>query len=87
MILRDVIPGGTDANRAFIAPHVILDKSVTDTEQVILCDAQTSGGLLIAIPDRYSDELVQKMHAKGISAARKIGQIKPGSDGKIKIVP
>lgn len=87
MILRDVIPGGTDANRAFIAPHVILDKSVTDTEQVILCDAQTSGGLLIAIPERYSDELVQKMHAKGISAARKIGQIKPGADGKIKIVP
>lgn len=87
MVLRDVIPGGTDSNREFVAPHVLWDTQITTTEQVILCDAQTSGGLLIALPEQFADGMLTKLRSAGVSAAVKIGQIESGSDGKIKVVP
>jgi len=87
MVRRDVIPGGTDANRAFLAPHVLWDTRIAASDQVILCDAQTSGGLLIAIPANFSDEMLAKLHSAGVTAAARIGQIETGDDGKIKVVP
>ncbi len=87
MIMRNVIPGGTDSNREFVAPHVLWDTRITPAEQVILCDAQTSGGLLIALAPEFADEMLTKLHSAGVSSAVKIGQIIPGSDGKIKVVP
>ena len=40
------LPGGTRRNLDWVRPH--LDSSVTDDELLLLADAQTSGGLLIA---------------------------------------
>jgi len=86
MIRRAIIPGGTDANREFVNPYVLWDTQISKTEQVILCDAQTSGGLLIALPREFSDEILQKLHSAGVSAATKIGQIVAAGDGKIQVV-
>jgi len=45
--LRDgFVPGGSQRNLAWVRPH--LDASVGDDELVLLADAQTSGGLLVA---------------------------------------
>jgi selenide,water dikinase len=45
--LRDgFVPGGSRRNLDWVRPH--LDSSVTDEELILLADAQTSGGLLIA---------------------------------------
>jgi selenide,water dikinase len=41
------VPGGTRRNLAWVAPHMDLS-SVTETEALLLADAQTSGGLLLA---------------------------------------
>jgi len=87
MVLRDVIPGGTDSNREFVLPHVLWDKQITTTEQVILCDAQTSGGLLMALPEQFAEEIIRSLHSAGVSIAVKIGKIIPGDDGKIQVVP
>jgi len=87
MVLRNVIPGGTEANLSFVSPHVFWDKMITDTDKVILCDAQTSGGLLIAIPDKSANDMLAKLHQAGVVSAVQIGKIEPGDDGKIKVVP
>jgi len=55
---RDVVPGGTKRNHAYVAPNVEWG-ALTPPEQMVLADAQTSGGLLIAATDHewLGDEL------------------------------
>lgn len=43
-------PGGSLDNRKFYAPHVSFANSIEEWEQNLLFDAQTSGGLLLAVP-------------------------------------
>jgi selenide, water dikinase len=58
LAMRDVVPGGTKRNHAYVAPHVQWGR-LTRPEQIVLADAQTSGGLLIAAtdPEWLGDEL------------------------------
>ncbi len=44
-----MVAGGTRRNHAFVAPDVDFG-DLPETEQLLLCDAQTSGGLLLALP-------------------------------------
>jgi selenide,water dikinase len=43
-------PGGTADNRLFFARYVAFDRQYDETAQMLLFDAQTSGGLLLAVP-------------------------------------
>lgn len=45
------VPGGTKDNRRHFEPQVVFDEAVAETERILLFDAQTSGGLLLAVPE------------------------------------
>ncbi|MBK9967876.1 MAG: selenide, water dikinase SelD, partial [Holophagales bacterium] len=45
-----VVPGGTLENLAHVSPHVDFAPGLSRVDQLLLADAQTSGGLLIAVP-------------------------------------
>lgn len=47
---QDTFPGGSLDNRKFYAPHVQFTAALQKWEQTLLFDAQTSGGLLLAVP-------------------------------------
>src|SRR5262245_35933795 len=64
-----IYPGGTNANFKFLADWVTYDADVTKPEQLLLCDAQTSGGLLAAVPATMADELLAALHARGLADA------------------
>jgi len=87
MIRRDVIPGGTDANRQFSERFVEWDDNVLQSIRILLCDAQTSGGLLIALPRETSEKLVNELHRSGVKTASVIGVIETGDDRKILVAP
>jgi selenide,water dikinase len=70
-----VSPGGTHANHRFLADWVTYAPNVTKVEQLILCDAQTSGGLLAAVAADQADALVASLRARGVDAAAVIGRI------------
>jgi len=53
-------------------------------EKMILCDAQTSGGLLIALPETEADDLVAGLKHCGVQNASLIGNFSAG-EGKIII--
>ncbi len=76
------IPGGTKRNRDAVDAHVDW-ADADETTRVLLCDAQTSGGLLAAVPpDRVSDVV----HAlDGELANAVIGRITDGEPGRIRI--
>jgi selenide,water dikinase len=73
-----VAPGGTHANHRFLADWVSYDADVTKPDQLLLCDAQTSGGLLAAVPADKADGLVKALRARNLSDAAVIGSIEAG---------
>lgn len=80
---QGAVPGGTRANMRSTHSAVEYDTTLTDTMRLILNDAQTSGGLLIAVPAEKSARLVEDMRAAGVTAAAVIGEILPEPKGKI----
>jgi selenide,water dikinase len=63
------IPGGTRANEKTYEPFVEWSERVSDTERILMYDAQTSGGLLIFVPAERKDKLVEALEREGILAA------------------
>jgi selenide,water dikinase len=63
-----IAPGGTHANRRFLANWVTYADDVTPEEQLLLCDAQTSGGLLAAVAADQADELLAALQTRGVPA-------------------
>jgi selenide,water dikinase len=82
---RGMIPSGTRANHDFVDPHVDW-AGLPEDEQLVLADAQTSGGLLIAIREAGAGELRAGLERRGIPAAE-IGVVEYGAAGRIRLVP
>jgi selenide,water dikinase len=80
----DIIPGGTLNNLNFVKPYVHFDEDISRIDQVLLADAQTSGGLLVSLPENDADTLVSLLEEKGVLAA-KIGRMSQPGEGLIII--
>lgn len=78
-----IYPGGTNANHKFLADWVSYDADLTKQEQLLLCDAQTSGGLLAAVPAECADALLQSLHSRGLTDSAIIGRIEAGTPSRI----
>ncbi len=48
-------PGGGFDNRAFFGPRVKFDRSIDEPAEMLLFDPQTSGGLLLGVPEKKLD--------------------------------
>lgn len=81
------IPGGTRANIRFLEGDVLWDKEISEVGRLILCDAQTSGGLLIAVDVGESETLIRALQKAGTLAAHRIGRIIDDPTGKIRVFP
>jgi selenide, water dikinase len=75
---RGCIPGGTRRNLEDTADAVSWGAGVDETGRLLLCDAQTSGGLLIAIPPHRVTELLEQLRARNAPAAAVIGEVTGG---------
>lgn len=86
MIRRNVIPGGTDANLEYLQEKVHWDKTVTKIMRIILADAQTSGGLLFAMPEPDATKMVKELQKKDAPDAVIIGIFQKSETAKIVVV-
>ncbi len=82
-----IIPGGTRNNWAHTRSHTRWDEQIPETERMILCDAQTSGGLLISLSAAQGDGLLSDLHAAGVRDAAIVGRITEEGDGTITVLP
>jgi len=69
------IPGGTRNNLDYVSENVKWDENIPEITKLILCDAQTSGGLLIAIPEAFGVEFIRKLNENHNKQAEIIGKI------------
>jgi selenide, water dikinase len=81
---RDVVPGGTRTNLAAAIGHgARFGAKLPPGLATVLCDAQTSGGLLIAVDPMHAAALLDALHAAGVPVARIIGELT--SSGSIEV--
>jgi selenide,water dikinase len=80
------IPGGTRANFDFVKAKVDYSGSVSEPIRILLCDAQTSGGLLIAVGERKSTSLLNALRSfPETSVSEIIGEIVEEHSGRIRV--
>ena|SRR5687768_5527472 len=76
-VAEGIAPGGTHANVRFLAEWVDFG-GASKEEELLLCDAQTSGGLLIAVSEEKSERLVRALQDRGTSCAAIVGHFEEG---------
>jgi cysteine desulfurase NifS/selenium donor protein len=81
----DVVPGGTINNLAYVQEHATFAPEVSRVAQLILADAQTSGGLLISLPANRAEALLQALLARGVTDAAIIGRVAERGTGHITV--
>ncbi len=81
----EIIPGGTVDNLDHVSPHLDWSPGTSRTLKLILADAQTSGGLLIAVAPAGAEALLEDLRARGVAAARLIGRFTEAGSGRIRI--
>ncbi len=84
LIAEGMVAGGTKRNRDFVAPAVDWG-SVAEAEQFVLADAQTSGGLLLCVPEGSVATMVSDLERAGTPAAAVVGRLTDGPPGTITL--
>jgi len=82
---RGAVPGGTTRNVESAAATVTFASGVDATSRLLLSDAQTSGGLLIAIAPQRADALVAALKREATPVAAIIGRVVAGPAGHIRV--
>ncbi len=86
--MQDIFPGGTRTNQRYLEAHgwVTWPSAVPNHVRALLYDAQTSGGLLIAVAAEKAEALVDALRQRATPAAAVIGHVVDGPPGHITLV-
>ena len=87
LLAQGVAPGGTHRNVSSVADAVTWDAALSDADRLLLCDAQTSGGLLISVPAERAEALAAALREEGAPCAAIVGYITDGVSGTIAVKP
>jgi selenide,water dikinase len=80
------VPGGTKRNLRACAPAVRWDGGVPEALRLVIADAQTSGGLLVATPE--PEPLLAALARGGVADARRVGEVTAEDPaGTIEVMP
>jgi selenide, water dikinase len=80
------VAGGTRRNMAFVDPWVEAAAGVGEDDSILLADAQTSGGLLIACPPDRLEELHRGLAERG-ETGHEVGVVGSAKPGSIRVLP
>jgi selenide,water dikinase len=81
MYKRGETTGSNPENRRMTQDHMEIQASLSSIEEEVLHDPQTSGGLLLSVPDAQSVELLEALSAAGVQSAVRVGEIVEGPPG------
>ena len=75
MYKKGVTTGVNAYNRQMVEQHLWLETDLPPWHEEIVFDPQTNGGLLMAVLETQAEDLVNALHAKGVTAAKIIGNV------------
>lgn len=70
---KGYLTGGCKRNREYLKDKITIDKSIREGLVEAAMDPQTSGGLLIALAQRYAGKLVDELKENGVKLATTVG--------------
>ena len=82
---QDNIPGGTKRNLSYASQFTHFAESITELHQLMIADSQTSGGLLIALPQERADKFLINYNDKASISAFQIGKVTEKSETLITV--
>ena len=87
LVARGHVSGAVARNRSYLADQVEVGGSVPDSVQTIAFDAETSGGLLIAVPEGALDRLLTELRSRKTLSAQLVGRVlPPAGDLRVRLV-
>jgi selenide, water dikinase len=78
--------GSNKANRRLTAEHLKIETTLSREEEELLFDPQTSGGLLLSVPETQATALLNALRDAGVQVAVKIGEVESSANPCIRIV-
>jgi selenide,water dikinase len=81
-----LVPGGTRRNLEDVAPSTSFEASLGEIERLILSDAQTSGGLLIAVAPEKQTQLLAELERHETLARAVVGEVIEAEAGQLEVV-
>ncbi|VAX24580.1 Selenide,water dikinase @ selenocysteine-containing [hydrothermal vent metagenome] len=77
--------GGGERNFNWVKERLTTGNDISREQTMVLCDAQTSGGLLVTLSSDMAEQFVDKLKAKGNTAVAIIGRVEAGAPGTISV--
>ena len=71
-------PGAASRNWASYGNSVVLPEDMPDWQKNLLCDPQTSGGLLVSCTPEAAEEVLELFQKQGFEYAAIVGKLKSG---------
>jgi selenide,water dikinase len=82
---QGVVPRGTKKNRSWLKDDVSYSADIDEIKQLILCDAVTSGGLLVSLSKEEAEDYVRTLHKQGLTEITVIGEVTEQKDKTIYV--
>jgi selenide,water dikinase len=80
-----VVPGGTKRNLEYVEPFAVFENGIEPWWRFITADAQTSGGLLMAVPAGRVSAVVRALEDRGCPAAAVIGRVAGAGEPLLRV--
>jgi selenide,water dikinase len=77
--------GSNPANRKAVEGFWDVKLKLASAEEELLFDPQTSGGLLLCLPESEADELVRALKASGVEAAARVGRVVESDHPRVSV--
>lgn len=81
-----IFPGGTERNLRAADGSVEWSTELRENDKLLLCDAQTSGGLLMAVSESRAGELLAALERREVTGAAVVGSITGAGAGTARVV-
>jgi selenide,water dikinase len=84
-IRQGMISGATERNKEYASRQVSVAEDVSEELEYVLYDPQTSGGLLVSMPEERAGAFVALLRERGVRDAAIIGKVISNSEGRIMV--
>ena len=85
LIETGCVPGGSHKNLSHVSDSTVFADNVSDAEKIVFADAQTSGGLLLSVPDKNLNAVMETLEETAAPCAVIIGKTIPRQDHSISV--
>jgi selenide,water dikinase len=83
---QGVVPGGTRRNLEYVEPFTDFDPGLEAWCRLLAADAQTSGGLLMAVPAEKAPAVIRALGSRDAPAAVVLGEIREAGEPLLRVL-